>query len=107
MTTEEFTVALKNWELEKDNKAVEKVKEEPSMKENEWECGFCKHLNEWFAGQKTSAHCKRCNQKNDMIMDMILMMGSAEYMNAEKQEYYEAKHGRVNPTAVPQQQSRV
>ena len=92
MKLSELKAALKSWEETTALDIQKKEDEAKAIKENEWECDLCRHINTWTVDDLDSAKCKQCRQKNGNIEEMIAIMSNKRYTYQEQREYDELKN---------------
>lgn len=62
------------------------------MKEDDWECEACGAKNQWVVGDLTTARCKKCKTKNEIIEDMLYVMGNRTEQLLEERAYDDVKN---------------
>lgn len=56
------------------------------MGTNDWECEKCKKINQWEKGKELTCYCIGCHRRNEIVWEMLKMMGSPQFMRATEQE---------------------
>ncbi|MGB1828165.1 MAG: hypothetical protein ACPHN0_08200 [Candidatus Poseidoniaceae archaeon] len=96
MPVSEYQTTLDKWQKQKEEEAK---KEENAIKEDDWECQKCNHINTMDRKNISSAYCKKCHTKNDTIEYMIRFANDKESTNQAEIEmdyYRKNKNGELD-----------
>lgn len=77
--------------------------EEKPLADDEWICDNCATKNKMVPGDKYTAYCSKCKQKNEVIEYMATAMADDKYTKQEKVYMDHFNKSKGKPGADPQE----